>query len=76
DLLAIDVTTYVNRRGVVGGEGRIDWALGLMNDGNTISDNVTNLMADGSYADTKTLKIGRCNQTQNFTTNVFHLGKH
>ncbi len=29
-----------------------------MNDGNTISENVTNLMGDGSYADTKTVTIG------------------
>ncbi len=76
DLLAKDVTTYVNRRGVVGRDGRIDWALGLMNDGNTISENVTNLMGDGSYADTKTVTIGRGNQTQNFTTKVVHFGKH
>ncbi|MGE7882979.1 Fe-S cluster assembly protein SufD [Bacillus sp. NPDC094077] len=76
DLLAKDVTTYVNRRGVVGRDGRIDWALGLMNDGNTISENVTNLMGDGSFADTKTVTIGRGNQTQNFTTKVVHFGKH
>ncbi|WP_454639859.1 Fe-S cluster assembly protein SufD [Bacillus mycoides] len=76
DLLAKDVTTYVNRRGIVGRDGRIDWALGLMNDGNTISENVTNLMGDGSYADTKTVTIGRGNQTQNFTTKVVHFGKH
>lgn len=47
-----------------------------MNDGNTISENVTNLMGDGSYADTKTVTIGRGNQTQNFTTKVVHFGKH
>lgn len=76
DLLAKNVTTYVNRRGIVGRDGRIDWALGLMNDGNTISENVTNLMGDGSYADTKTVTIGRGNQTQNFTTKVVHFGKH
>ncbi|MFD6508627.1 Fe-S cluster assembly protein SufD [Bacillus sp. NPDC060175] len=76
DLLAKDVTTYVNRRGIVGRDGRIDWALGLMNDGNTISENVTNLMGDGSFADTKTVTIGRGNQTQNFTTKVVHFGKH
>ena len=47
-----------------------------MNDGNTISENVTNLMGDGSYADTKTVTIGSGNQTQNFTTKVVHFGKH
>ncbi|EMA6342335.1 Fe-S cluster assembly protein SufD [Bacillus cytotoxicus] len=76
DLLAKDVTTYVNRRGVVGRDARIEWALGLMNDGDTISENVTNLMGDGSFADTKTVTIGRGNQTQNFTTKVVHFGKH
>ncbi|MBJ6949622.1 SufD family Fe-S cluster assembly protein, partial [Vibrio cholerae] len=34
------------------------------------------LMGDGSYADTKTVTIGRGNQTQNFTTKVAHFGKH
>lgn len=76
DLLAKGVTTYVNRRGVVGRDARIEWALGLMNDGDTISENVTNLMGDGSFADTKTVTIGRGNQTQNFTTKVVHFGKH
>jgi Fe-S cluster assembly protein SufD len=76
DLLSKNMTTYVNRRGVVGRDGRLEWALGLMNDGDTISENVTNLMGDGSFADTKTVTIGRGEQTQNFTTKVVHFGKH
>ncbi len=76
DQLAKGMTTYVNRRGVAGRDARLEWALGLMNDGNTISENVTNLMGDGSYADTKTVTIGRGEQTQNFTTKVVHFGKH
>ena len=43
DTLCKRITTYVNRRGVAGRDARIEWALGLMNDGNTISDNTTNL---------------------------------
>jgi len=76
DNLAENITTYVNRRGVAGRDARIEWALGLMNDGNTISENVTNLMGDGSYGDTKTVVVGRGSQTQNFTTKVVHFGKH
>jgi Fe-S cluster assembly protein SufD len=76
DLLSKNMTTYVNRRGVVGRDGRLEWALGLMNDGDTISENVTNLMGDGSFADTKTVTIGRGEQTQHFTTKVVHFGKH
>ncbi|MEH7108461.1 Fe-S cluster assembly protein SufD [Bacillus sp. JJ1764] len=76
DHLAKGVTTYVNRRGVAGRDSRIDWALGLMNEGNTISENTTNLLGDGSTGDTKTVVVGRGEQTQNFTTKVVHFGKH
>ncbi|MCM3574764.1 Fe-S cluster assembly protein SufD [Mesobacillus subterraneus] len=76
DTLAEGVTTYVNRRGHAGRDARIEWALGMMNDGNTISDNVTNLVGDGSYGDTKTVVVGRGEQTQNFTTSIIHFGKN
>lgn len=76
DHLAKGITTYVNRRGVAGRDGRIEWALGLMNDGDTISENITRLIGDGSYGDTKTVVVGRGEQTQNFTTSVIHYGKH
>ncbi|WP_338778250.1 Fe-S cluster assembly protein SufD [Metabacillus sp. FJAT-52054] len=76
DTLSKEVTSYVNRRGVAGRDARIEWALGMMNDGNTVSENVTNLMGDGSYGDTKTVVVGRGEQTQNFTTKVVHFGKH
>lgn len=76
DNLAKGVTTYVNRRGNAGRDARIEWALGLMNDGNTISDNLTNLIGDGSYGDTKTVVVGRGEQTQNFTTTIVHYGKN
>lgn len=76
DNLAENITTYVNRRGVAGRDARIEWALGLMNGGNTISENVTNLVGDGSFGDTKTVVVGCGKQTQNFTTKVVHFGKH
>lgn len=75
DNLASDVTTYVNRRGHIGTDSQIEWALGLMNDGDTINENVTNLMGDGSSADVKTVTVGRGKQTQNVTTRVTHYGK-
>ncbi|WP_141432504.1 Fe-S cluster assembly protein SufD [Bacillus sp. 03113] len=76
DTLSNGVTTYVNRRGVAKRDARIEWALGLMNDGNTISENTTNLVGDGSYGDTKTVVVGRGEQIQNFTTKVVHFGKN
>jgi Fe-S cluster assembly protein SufD len=76
DTLAKGITTYVNRRGSAGRDAKIEWALGLMNEGNTISENTTNLMGDGAYGDTKTVVVGRGEQTQNFTTKVVHYGKN
>ncbi|WP_018921869.1 Fe-S cluster assembly protein SufD [Salsuginibacillus kocurii] len=68
--------TYVNRRGHVAKDGKLEWALGQMNEGSTVSENMTYLVGDGSYADTKTVSIGRNQQTQNFTTDIVHYGKH
>ncbi|MBP2240424.1 Fe-S cluster assembly protein SufD [Cytobacillus eiseniae] len=76
DTLAKGLTGYVNRRGVTDRDAKIEWALGLMNDSNTIYENVTNLIGDGSFADTKTVVVGRGEQTQNFTTSIVHFGKN
>lgn len=76
DNLSEEVTTYVVRRGHVGRDARIDWALGQMNDGDTISDNTTHLVGDGSWADAKTVMIGRGKQRENLTTLIVHHGKN
>ncbi|MGO4888902.1 Fe-S cluster assembly protein SufD [Anaerobacillus sp. MEB173] len=70
------VTTYVNRRATVARDAKVEWALGQMNDGNTVSENTTYLVGDNSYTDTKTVSIGTGEQKQNFVANVIHYGKH
>lgn len=75
DTLSKGITTYINRRGVVGRDGKLEWALGCMNDGDTISYNLTELIGDGSYGDTKLVTVGRGEQKQNFTTTTTHFGK-
>ncbi|HSP22849.1 MAG TPA: Fe-S cluster assembly protein SufD [Planococcus sp. (in: firmicutes)] len=76
DVLAEGFTTYVNRRGVAKRDSRIEWALGMMNDSDTISENTTLLIGDNSVGDTKTVVVGRGSQKQNFTTQVIHWGKN
>ncbi|KAB8131780.1 Fe-S cluster assembly protein SufD [Gracilibacillus oryzae] len=68
-------TVYVNRRGVAYRDAKIEWNLGQMNDGNTISDNTTHLIGDNSYAYAKTVSVGRGEQTQNFTAKIVNYGK-
>ncbi|AXH99718.1 Fe-S cluster assembly protein SufD [Sporosarcina sp. PTS2304] len=74
DVLAEGLTTYVNRRGIAGPHARIEWALGLMNDSNTISENITHLVGNGSSSDMKTVVVGRGSQKQNFTSEIVHWG--
>lgn len=76
DVLAKGFTTYVNRRGHVKRDAKLDWALGLMNDSDTISESITHLVGDGSTANTKTVVVGRGEQKQNFTTEIRHWGKN
>jgi Fe-S cluster assembly protein SufD len=76
DNFAKGTTTYVARRGVAYRDAKIEWALGQMNDGNTVSENITNLMGDNSYAEAKAVTVGRGDQKQNFVANITHFGKH
>ena len=75
DVLAEGFTTYVNRRGIAKRNARIEWALGLMSDSNTIAENYTYLIGDGSFGDAKAVVVGRGEQKQNFTTRIQHWGK-
>src|SRR5699024_1449340 len=75
DNFAAGTTSYINRRGVADERATIDWALGQMNDGNTVSENVTHLVGQLSVSHASTVTAGRGKQTQNFTANTHHHGK-
>lgn len=74
DHFAHGTTTYVNRRGVVQNHAQLDWALGQMNEGHTVSENETLLLGDGSVTNPRTVTVGRGKQTQNFTNTTRHYG--
>ncbi|MCO7176055.1 Fe-S cluster assembly protein SufD [Sporolactobacillus kofuensis] len=75
DEFSDQMITYVNRQAEVARDGSIQWALGQMNDGNTLSENATNLQGDGAAADIKAVSIGSGSQKQNFDNYVRHVGK-
>ncbi|AWE08459.1 Fe-S cluster assembly protein SufD [Lysinibacillus sp. 2017] len=76
DNLAKGFTSYMSRRGHVERDAKIDWALGLMNDGNTVYENTTNLIGDNSTSDFKMVTVGRGEQKLNFTTLIRQWGKN
>ncbi|WP_414047811.1 Fe-S cluster assembly protein SufD [Macrococcus equi] len=76
DFLNKGFTGHVIRRGVAASNATIDWALGLMNDGDTINDNTTYLNGDNSKSNLKIVVVGRGEQKLNFTTQIIQYGKH
>ncbi|QTN00218.1 Fe-S cluster assembly protein SufD [Sediminibacillus dalangtanensis] len=74
DNFAQGTTAYINRRGVAYRDAVIEWALGQMNDGNTVSENITHLIGDNSVSNAKTVTVGRGKQSQNFTAKIVNHG--
>lgn len=74
DVLAEGFTTYINRRGIAGRDTTLEWSLGMMNDSDTIYENVTHLVGDGSRSEAKSVLVGRGKQKQNITTKTVHWG--
>ena len=74
--LSTEVHDYIFRRAIVERDGKMEWILGEMNDGNTVANNTTVLKGTGSFADTKTVTIGTGSQRQNLTSGVQHIGTH
>lgn len=76
DHFAEGMITYVSRRGIAYNDATINWALGQMNEGNTIAENITLLEGNGAITFPRTVTVGRGNQIQNFTTTTRHFGKN
>ncbi|WP_080146967.1 Fe-S cluster assembly protein SufD [Marinilactibacillus piezotolerans] len=76
DQLGENTTTYFNRAGHTFRDASIDWAIGVMNNGNTIADLDTNLIGDGSSSDLKAVGISSGRQTQVIDSNVVSYGNH
>lgn len=76
DHLSENVTSYIKRNGRIEKDGRIEWALGEMNDGNTVFENWTKCIGDGSSSDAKMVTVGRGEQRQNFMVRIDQIGQH
>ncbi|MCC7667327.1 Fe-S cluster assembly protein SufD [Liquorilactobacillus satsumensis] len=76
DRLGRNTTTYLNRRGHLGTNAKIDWSMGMMNDGNIVGDFDSDLVGDGSHSEVKVVAISTGNQVQGIDTRVTNSGKH
>ncbi|GHP13811.1 Fe-S cluster assembly protein SufD [Lentilactobacillus fungorum] len=76
DSLAAQTHSYINRRGYLDRDARIDWTVGLFNDGNTVADFDSDLVGVGSHTEMQTVAISTDRQTQGIDTQVTNYGAH
>jgi len=68
----IDLTI---RRAIIENDGRMEWIIGDLHDGNTLSDTQSYLKGNGSTADAKVISIGANKQQMSLTTRAVHFGR-
>lgn len=76
DSLGENITTYMNRRGYLLRDSMIDWAIGVMNDGNVIADFDSDLVGDGAHSEVKIVAISTGKQVQGIDTRVTNKAPH
>lgn len=76
DRLGANTTTYLNRRGHLEKNAKIDWSMGMMNDGNIVGDFDSDLAGDGAHSEVKIVAISTGKQVQGIDTRVTNIGKH
>jgi Fe-S cluster assembly protein SufD len=69
------VTDLTYRRAVTENDASIEWIVGEMNYGNTMSETATILKGNGSTSDAKIICVGTNDQKLNVTTKAVHFGK-
>lgn len=76
DQLGGSITSYMNRRGYIMRDATVDWAIGVMNDGNVIADFDSDLVGEGAHAEVKIVAISSGKQTQGIDTRVTNKAPH
>lgn len=76
DTLAKNTYAYYNRRGYLESSARIDWTMGVLNDGHTVADFDSDLMGDGSHTEMQTVALSTGKQVQGLDTQVTNYGRH
>ncbi|WP_161980589.1 Fe-S cluster assembly protein SufD [Streptococcus sp. S784/96/1] len=76
DRLGEHVTAYLSRRARHAADATVDWALGVMNEGNLIADFDSDLIGNGSHANLKVVAASSGRQVQGIDTRVTNYGNH
>ncbi|MWV44063.1 Fe-S cluster assembly protein SufD [Paenibacillus sp. HJL G12] len=73
--MGTNVTDLSYRRAIIDNDASMEWIVGEMNSGDTMSDTHTILKGNGSTSDSKIIAVGSGSQKLNYTTRANHFGK-
>lgn len=76
DELSQDTTLYFNRRAKIEKDAHVEWAIAFMNDCNTLGDLDSELVGEGSFADSKAIAVTTANQKVGINNRVTNRGPH
>ena len=76
DELSQDTTLYFNRRAKIEKDAHVEWAIAFMNDCNTLGDLDSELVGEGSFADSKAIAVTTANQKVGINNAVPTRGPH
>ncbi|WP_242361530.1 Fe-S cluster assembly protein SufD [Limosilactobacillus antri] len=76
DELGAQTHTYFKRRADIGRDAHVEWAVGLMNDGDTVGDMDSELLGEGGYANSKMIAVTTRQQEVGVNNRVTNRGKH
>lgn len=76
DELSQDTTLYFNRRAKIEKDAHVEWAIAFMNDCNTLGDLDSELVGEGSFADSKAIAVTTASQKVGINNRVTNRGPH
>ena len=76
DQLGENLSCYIKRRGYLMRNASIEWAMGIMNEGDVVGDFDSELEGEGSHAEVKAVAISAGDQKQAIDTRVSNKAPH
>ncbi|MGX7031324.1 Fe-S cluster assembly protein SufD [Vagococcus zengguangii] len=76
DQLGGNMNTYMNRRAHIMRDASVDWAIGVLNDGNVVADFDSDLVGQGAHSEVKVVALSAGRQIQGIDTRVTNYAPH
>lgn len=76
DELGKNTYSVLHRRANLSRDARFDWAIGIVNDQNTVGDITSELIGEGAHSESKVIAITTGNQSNGINNRVVNRGKH